>query len=92
MHRTALASGGCHVLLSFRRDDRDLDGRHVHPDVVAVLMGAIMAFIMLSFMLSMYTSKALKAAIFAGSIIVFAGSLWLVRSQMRFRTGHSWPP
>lgn len=48
---------------------------------MAVLMGATMAFVMLAFMLSMYASKAINAAIFAGSIVVFAGSLWLVRSQ-----------
>jgi hypothetical protein len=44
-------------------------------------MGAVMAFIMLAFMLSMYASKAINAAIFVGSVVVFAGSLWLVRSQ-----------
>lgn len=49
---------------------------------MAVLMGATMAAIMLAYMLSMYSSKALNAAIFIGSIIVFAGSLWLVRSQV----------
>ncbi|RBI83466.1 DUF305 domain-containing protein [Rhodosalinus halophilus] len=48
---------------------------------MAVLMGATMAVIMLAYMLSMYSSKAINAAIFVGSIIVFAGSLWLVRSQ-----------
>jgi len=48
---------------------------------MAVLMGATMAFIMLAYMLSMYSNKALNIAIFAGSIVVFAGSLWLVRSQ-----------
>lgn len=49
---------------------------------MAILMGATMAIIMLSFMLSMYTSKAINAAIFAGAALVFAGSLWLVRSQV----------
>ena len=49
---------------------------------MAVLMGATMAFVMLAFMLSMYTNKALNAAIFLGSIVVFALSLWLVRSQV----------
>ena len=48
---------------------------------MAVLMGATMAFIMLAYMLSMYSNKALNIATFAGSIVVFAGSLWLVRSQ-----------
>lgn len=49
---------------------------------MALLMGATMAIIMLAFMLSMYTSKALNTAIFAGAAVVFAGSLWLVRSQV----------
>ncbi|CUH81875.1 MULTISPECIES: DUF305 domain-containing protein [Rhodobacterales] len=49
---------------------------------MAVLMGATMAFVMLSFMLSMYTNKALNAGIFVGSVVVFALSLWLVRSQV----------
>ncbi|MEQ8928960.1 MAG: DUF305 domain-containing protein [Nitratireductor sp.] len=48
---------------------------------MALLMGATMAIIMLGFMLSMYSSKAINAAIFAGAAIAFAGSLWLVRSQ-----------
>lgn len=48
---------------------------------MALLMGATMAIIMLAFMLSMYSSKAINAAIFAGAVIAFAGSLWLVRSQ-----------
>src|SRR6056297_3638411 len=48
---------------------------------MALLMGATMAIIMLSFMLSMYSSKAINTAIFAGAAIAFAGSLWLVRSQ-----------
>ncbi|MBU0582375.1 MAG: DUF305 domain-containing protein [Alphaproteobacteria bacterium] len=48
---------------------------------MALLMGAVMAFIMLAFMLKMYDSRATNMAIFAGSVIVFAASLWLVRSQ-----------
>lgn len=48
---------------------------------MALLMGATMAIIMLSFMLSMYANKAVNAAIFAGSVVVFALTLWLVRSQ-----------
>ncbi|GGL80596.1 DUF305 domain-containing protein [Wenxinia marina] len=49
---------------------------------MALVMGAVMAFIMLAFMLSMYSSKAVNAAIFAGSVVVFALALWLVRSQV----------
>ncbi len=48
---------------------------------MALLMGATMAFIMLAFMLSMYKNMPVNLAIFAGSVAVFAGSLWLVRSQ-----------
>lgn len=48
---------------------------------MAILMGATMAVIMLSFMLSMYSSKAVNLAIYVGALIVFAAALWLVRSQ-----------
>jgi uncharacterized protein (DUF305 family) len=48
---------------------------------MALLMGAVMAVIMLSFMLAMYRNRRVNVAIFAGSIAVFAVSLWLVRSQ-----------
>ncbi|SFC23741.1 DUF305 domain-containing protein [Tropicimonas isoalkanivorans] len=49
---------------------------------MALVMGATMAVIMLAFMLSMYTNRSLNIAIFAGSIVLFAGALWLVRSQV----------
>ncbi|WP_118132971.1 DUF305 domain-containing protein [Oceanicella sp. SM1341] len=49
---------------------------------MAIMMGATMAVVMLAFMLGMYSNKRLNIAIFLGSIIVFAGSLWLVRSQV----------
>ena len=49
---------------------------------MALVMGATMAVIMLAFMMGMYSSRALNAAIFAGSVVVFAFSLWLVRSQV----------
>jgi hypothetical protein len=45
------------------------------------IMGAAMAVIMLSFMLGMYESRNVNAAIFAGSAIVFAIALVLMRSQ-----------
>ena len=48
---------------------------------MALLMGATMAVIMLAFMLSMYSSRRVNAAIFIGAIVVFGASLWLVRSQ-----------
>ncbi len=49
---------------------------------MAFVMGAAMAVIMLSFMLSMYKSKVINIAIFLGSIAVFSLALWLVRSQV----------
>jgi hypothetical protein len=45
------------------------------------VMGAAMAVIMLGFMLGMYRSKKINAAIFVGSAVVFSLALWLVRSQ-----------
>lgn len=48
---------------------------------MAVVMGAAMAIVMLSFMRSMYDRPGLNLAIYVGSAAVFAGSLWLVRSQ-----------
>lgn len=48
---------------------------------MAIVMGATMAVVMLAFMLDMYANKGVNMAILAGSIVVFAGALWLVRSQ-----------
>ena len=48
---------------------------------MAIYMGAVMAVIMLAFMLGMYTNRTANIAIFAGSAILFAGALFLVRSQ-----------
>ncbi|MCR4269211.1 DUF6692 family protein [Nitratireductor sp. ZSWI3] len=48
---------------------------------MAILMGATMAVVMLAYMLGMYANRQLNIAIFAGAAIVFALSLWLVRSQ-----------
>ena len=48
---------------------------------MALYMGGIMAIIMLAFMLNMYTNSKTNIAIFAGAAILFAGSLYLVRSQ-----------
>jgi len=48
---------------------------------MALVMGASMAIIMLAFMLHMYPSRSANIAIVVGSILVFAVSLWLVRSQ-----------
>jgi uncharacterized protein (DUF305 family) len=48
---------------------------------MAFYMGAVMAIIMLAFMLGMYSNKRVNLAIFAGAVVTFALSLWLVRSQ-----------
>ena len=45
-------------------------------------MGAVMAIIMLGFMLNMYKNKKANLAIFGGSILVFFAALFLVRSQV----------
>ena len=48
---------------------------------MALYMGAVMAVIMLAFMLGMYSNRGVNIAIFAGSALVFVVSLFLVRSQ-----------
>jgi FlaA1/EpsC-like NDP-sugar epimerase len=48
---------------------------------MALLMGAVMAIIMLGFMTHMLQNRSLNVAIAVGSVVVFAVSLWLVRSQ-----------
>jgi heme/copper-type cytochrome/quinol oxidase subunit 4 len=48
---------------------------------MALLMGASMAVIMLSYMLHMHESRAINLTIYLVSAVVFVGSLWLVRSQ-----------
>ena len=48
---------------------------------MAFYMGAMMAIIMLAFMLGMYSNKRTNIAIFAGSAVAFAAFLYLVRSQ-----------
>lgn len=48
---------------------------------MAFVMGAVMAVIMLLFMLNMYKNWKVNAGILITSVIVFAGALWLVRSQ-----------
>ena len=48
---------------------------------MALLMGATMAVIMLTFMMKMYPNKRANVIIVLCSLIAFAGSLWLVRSQ-----------
>ena len=48
---------------------------------MALYMGAVMAVIMLAFMLGMYTNRSANIAILIGSVAIFAASLFLVRSQ-----------
>jgi hypothetical protein len=48
---------------------------------MALIMGAAMAMIMLAFMLGMYTNRSANLAILLFAALVFAGALWLVRSQ-----------
>ncbi len=52
---------------------------------MALIMGAAMALVMLLFMRKMYSNKRANASIIIGSIVVFALSLWLVRSQATVR-------
>lgn len=48
---------------------------------MALYMGAMMAVVMLAFMLKNYPNKAVNIGIFAGSAALFAIALFLVRSQ-----------
>ena len=50
---------------------------------MAVVMGATMAVIMLSFMLNMYKKQAANLAIFGGSIVVFALSYGLCAVKLQ---------
>jgi uncharacterized protein (DUF305 family) len=49
---------------------------------MALVMGATMAIIMLAFMWSMHPHRGVNIGIMIGSALVFAGALYLVRSQM----------
>ena len=44
-------------------------------------MGAVMAVVMLSFMWGMYEGQGTKIGILAAAALLFAASLWLMRSQ-----------
>ena len=48
---------------------------------MTLIMGAVMAIVMLLFMRNMYTNKRANTGIIVGSLILFALSFWLVRSQ-----------
>jgi len=49
---------------------------------MALLMGAVMAIIMLGYMLNMYSNRTVNLAIFIGAALTFALTTWLVRSQV----------
>lgn len=49
--------------------------------MMAIYMGAMMAAVMLAFMLGMYRNKTVNGAIFGGAAVVFAVALYLARSQ-----------
>lgn len=49
---------------------------------MALIMGAAMMVIMLSYMLHMYKNKTFNTAIYVGAIVLFGVALWLVRSQV----------
>ena len=48
---------------------------------MALIMGASMAGVMLFFMLDMYEDRRKNVAIVVAAAVLFAASLWLVRSQ-----------
>ena len=48
---------------------------------MAFVMGATMGIVMLLFMLGMYQNRKLNTGILLGCALVFAGALWLMRSQ-----------
>lgn len=49
---------------------------------MALIMGAAMMVIMLSYMLHMYKNRNANIAIYLSAIVLFGVSLWLVRSQV----------
>src|SRR5690554_3705985 len=48
---------------------------------MSLIMGAIMATVMLLFMIDKYPNKKANAFVFIGSAVLFVGALFLVRSQ-----------
>lgn len=48
---------------------------------MAILMGAVMAVVMLVFMLDMYKNRTVNYAILVSALVIFGASLFLVRSQ-----------
>ncbi len=52
---------------------------------MALIMGSAMAIVMLAYMLKMYSSTKANLAVLTASTIIFAVSLYLVRSQRTVR-------
>ena len=48
---------------------------------MALIMGASMAVVMLGYMMGMYKDRRANIGVIGASVVVFAVSLWLVRSQ-----------
>jgi len=48
---------------------------------MALYMGSAMAVVMLSFMVGMYSNRTANIAIFAGAVLAFGASLYIVRSR-----------
>ncbi|ARF15948.1 DUF305 domain-containing protein [Sporosarcina ureae] len=48
---------------------------------MALLMGAVMAIIMMGYMWNMYENKKMNVGIMGASVMIFALSLFLIRSQ-----------
>ncbi|AKG54181.1 hypothetical protein DGWBC_1549 [Dehalogenimonas sp. WBC-2] len=48
---------------------------------MALIMGAVMAIVMLTFMRKMFTNTRINIGVYIGCAIIFILSLWLVRSQ-----------
>ena len=49
---------------------------------MALLMGAVMAIVMLAFMLTMYKNRTANLAIFAGAGLAVVLTVWMVRAQV----------
>jgi uncharacterized protein (DUF305 family) len=49
---------------------------------MALLMGAVMAIIMLGYMMNMYKNRTMNIAIFVSAAVAFGLTIWLVRSQV----------
>ena len=75
---STVAMFGLMYLNTYRMDHVFFSETRVY---MAIVMGATMAAIMLGYMMGMYSNRRANLGIFAGSAVVFAVALWLVRSQ-----------